>query len=145
MIVLLLNNPKKKAQSIIKKIEKGTASETNLIDLSEILDKEPSLSSEITAPPKFIEDRINNISAPDPGGLLSTEKKDKSKENIKEGKEGKPVGTAFSNTIKELSQLDGAFVISGDGLVEAACRFLTADASRVNISVLGQSIFQWQL
>lgn len=87
----------------------------------------------------------------------------------REGREGKPVGTAFmvgsskevlarskqlihnpiegtplnermitnpefSNTIKELSQLDGAFVVSGDGLVEAACRFLTADASRVDIS-----------
>ena len=87
----------------------------------------------------------------------------------REGREGKPVGTAFivgnskdvlakskqlihnpvewtpnnermitnpefTNTIKELSQLDGAFVVSGDGLVEAACRFLTADASRVDIS-----------
>jgi DNA integrity scanning protein DisA with diadenylate cyclase activity len=87
----------------------------------------------------------------------------------REGREGKPVGTAFivgsskdvlakskqlihnpvegtplnermitnpefSNTIKELSQLDGAFVVRGDGLVEAACRFLTADASMVNIS-----------
>jgi DNA integrity scanning protein DisA with diadenylate cyclase activity len=39
----------------------------------------------------------------------------------------------FSNTIKELSQLDGVFVVSGDGVVEAACRFLTADASNVNI------------
>ncbi len=87
----------------------------------------------------------------------------------REGREGKPVGTAFivgsskdvlarskqlihnpvegtpvnermitnpefTNTIKELSQLDGAFVVSGDGLVETACRFLTADASRVDIS-----------
>lgn len=87
----------------------------------------------------------------------------------REGREGKPVGTAFivgsskdvlakskqlihnpvegtpanermitnpefNNTIKELSQLDGAFVVSGDGLVEASCRFLTADASRVDIS-----------
>lgn len=86
----------------------------------------------------------------------------------KEGREGKSVGTAFmignskdvlarskqlihnpvegipqkeriitdpefSNTIKELAQLDGAFVVSGDGLVEAACRFLTADASMVQI------------
>lgn len=39
----------------------------------------------------------------------------------------------FSNTIKELAQLDGAFVISGNGVVEAACRFLTADASMVDI------------
>ncbi|MCZ7357702.1 MAG: diadenylate cyclase [Candidatus Methanoperedens sp.] len=86
----------------------------------------------------------------------------------REGREGKPVGTAFiignskdvlarskqlihnpvegipkkermitdpefSNTIKELAQLDGVFVIGGDGLVEAACRFLTADASMVDI------------
>jgi len=47
----------------------------------------------------------------------------------------------FCNTIKELSQLDGAFVVSGDGLVEAACRFLTADASRVNISGFGTKHF----
>lgn len=39
----------------------------------------------------------------------------------------------FSNNIKELSQLDGAFVVSGAGVVEAACRFLIADASMVNI------------
>lgn len=93
-----------------------------------------------------------------------------------EGREGKPVGTSFivgnskevlarskqlihnpvesipvnermitdhefCNTIKELSQLDGAFVVSGDGLVEAACRFLTADASRVNISGFGTKHF----
>ena len=86
----------------------------------------------------------------------------------REGREGKPVGTAFvigyskdvlakskqlihnpvgsipvkermvtdpefSNTIKELAQLDGAFVVSGDGVVEAACRFLIADASLVSI------------
>lgn len=93
-----------------------------------------------------------------------------------EGREGKPVGTSFivgnskevlarskqlihnpvesipvnermitdhefCNTIKELSQLDGAFVVSGDGLVEAACRFLTADASRVNMSGFGTKHF----
>ena len=39
----------------------------------------------------------------------------------------------FSNNIKELAQLDGAFVVSGTGVVEAACRFLIADASMVNI------------
>jgi DNA integrity scanning protein DisA with diadenylate cyclase activity len=89
-------------------------------------------------------------------------------EIAREGREGKPVGTAFiignskdvlavskqlihnpvegipkkermitdpefSNTIKELAQLDGVFVINGNGLVEAACRFLTADASMVDI------------
>lgn len=86
----------------------------------------------------------------------------------REGREGKPVGTAFvigyskdvltkskqlihnpvegiptkermitdpefNNTIKELAQLDGAFVVSGEGVVEAACRFLIADASNVSI------------
>jgi transitional endoplasmic reticulum ATPase len=86
----------------------------------------------------------------------------------REGREGKPVGTAFvigdsknvlskskqlihnpvesmkpedrmitnsefNGTIKELAQLDGVFVINSDGIVEAACRFLTADASSVNI------------
>ncbi|MCX9015102.1 MAG: diadenylate cyclase [Candidatus Methanoperedens sp.] len=39
----------------------------------------------------------------------------------------------FRNSIKELAQLDGAFVVSGTGVVEAACRFLIADASNVNI------------
>lgn len=39
----------------------------------------------------------------------------------------------LSETIKELAQLDGAFVVSGTGVVEAACRFLTADASQVSI------------
>ncbi|MCX9009931.1 MAG: diadenylate cyclase [Candidatus Methanoperedens sp.] len=39
----------------------------------------------------------------------------------------------FSNTIKELAQLDGAFVVSGGGVVEAACGFLIADASNVSI------------
>jgi DNA integrity scanning protein DisA with diadenylate cyclase activity len=64
----------------------------------------------------------------------------KSKQLIHNPVEGIPINERmitdpeFSNTIKELSQLDGAFVVSGDGLVEAACRFLTADASSVNIS-----------
>ncbi|MFU8766420.1 MAG: DNA integrity scanning protein DisA nucleotide-binding domain protein [Candidatus Methanoperedens sp.] len=39
----------------------------------------------------------------------------------------------FNNTIKELAQLDGAFVVSGNGMLVAACRFLIADASNVNI------------
>ncbi|MCC7565689.1 MAG: PAS domain S-box protein [Methanomicrobiaceae archaeon] len=82
----------------------------------------------------------------------------------REGREGKPVGTAFligdapavlaqsrqlilnpfeghaddlrmvtspdlKETIKELSQLDGAFVISGSGIVEAAGRYITIDTS----------------
>jgi transitional endoplasmic reticulum ATPase len=86
----------------------------------------------------------------------------------REGREGKPVGTAFvigdsrnvlakskqlilnpfeghrpeermitnpelKENIKELAQLDGAFVISGDGIIEAAGRYITVDASSVNI------------
>ncbi len=39
----------------------------------------------------------------------------------------------FNGTIKEFAQNDGAFVISDDGVVEAACRQLTADATNVNI------------
>jgi diadenylate cyclase len=36
-------------------------------------------------------------------------------------------------TIKELSQLDGAFVVSGNGLVLSACRYLDATASAVEL------------
>jgi len=36
-------------------------------------------------------------------------------------------------TVKELSQIDGAFVISGDGTVEAAGRYITIDTSRASI------------
>jgi DNA integrity scanning protein DisA with diadenylate cyclase activity len=35
--------------------------------------------------------------------------------------------------IKELAQLDGAFVIRGDGLIEAAARYITVDTSGVGI------------
>ena len=35
--------------------------------------------------------------------------------------------------IKELAQLDGAFVIRGDGLIEAAARYITVDTSAVGI------------
>ncbi len=71
---------------------------------------------------------------------ISKEVLAKSKQLIHNPVEGIPINERmitdpeFSNTVKELSQLDGAFVVSGDGLVEAACRFLTADASTVNIS-----------
>jgi len=86
----------------------------------------------------------------------------------REGREGKPVGTAFiigdlegvlshstqfilnpfkghkveerritdvnlSENIKEFAQLDGAFVISGEGIVEAAGRYVTVDTSGVSI------------
>ena len=36
-------------------------------------------------------------------------------------------------TIKELAQLDGAFVMSHDGLVLSACRYLDAIASKVDL------------
>jgi diadenylate cyclase len=36
--------------------------------------------------------------------------------------------------IKELAQLDGAFVIRGDGLIEAAARYITIDTSAVGIA-----------
>jgi PAS domain S-box-containing protein len=85
-----------------------------------------------------------------------------------EGREGKPVGTAFllgdvknvlensrqlilnpfeghkpetrmitnydlKENIKEIAQLDGAFVISGDGVIEAAGRHITIDTSAISI------------
>src|ERR1700719_4877312 len=36
-------------------------------------------------------------------------------------------------TIKELAQLDGAFVVSHDGIVLSACRYLDAFASQVDV------------
>lgn len=39
----------------------------------------------------------------------------------------------ISDNIKEFAQLDGVFVISGDGVVEAAGRYITIDTSNVNI------------
>ncbi|HZU24159.1 MAG TPA: diadenylate cyclase [Bryobacteraceae bacterium] len=36
-------------------------------------------------------------------------------------------------TIKELAQLDGAFVVAADGFVEAACRYLDASAGSVPV------------
>ena len=216
------------AYDILSYLEKNHPSRELRVEAASVIDK-LKIKEEV-APPKLREDMIDNISAPDPGGFLSgkpggqlarsefagileTEKKGtketpnilgveyifKSKENInissqlekiisgtdikfpvlesvfniateisREGREGKPIGTAFivgnskdvlarskqliynpvegiplkermiidhefSNTIKELAQLDGVFVISGDGVVEAACRFLIADASMVEI------------
>ena len=89
-------------------------------------------------------------------------------EIAREGREGKPVGTAFlvgdidgvlaystqfilnpfkghtaqerlitdeelAENIKEFALLDGAFVIGGDGVVEAAGRYITVDTSAVQI------------
>lgn len=39
----------------------------------------------------------------------------------------------IQGSIKEFAQLDGAFIVSGNGIVEAAGRYLTADMSRVKI------------
>jgi diadenylate cyclase len=39
----------------------------------------------------------------------------------------------IKENIKELAQLDGAFVIRGDGLIEAAARYITIDTSMVGI------------
>jgi len=36
-------------------------------------------------------------------------------------------------TVKELAQLDGAFVVSGSGIVLSACRYLDATASEVEL------------
>jgi diadenylate cyclase len=36
-------------------------------------------------------------------------------------------------TVKELSQIDGAFIISGDGTIEAAGRYITIDTSRASV------------
>lgn len=36
-------------------------------------------------------------------------------------------------TVKELAQLDGAFVVSGEGLVLSACRYLDATGSNVEL------------
>jgi DNA integrity scanning protein DisA with diadenylate cyclase activity len=86
----------------------------------------------------------------------------------REGREGRPVGTAFivgdapevlarsrqlilnpfeghprearmienpdlRENIKEFAMLDGAFVISGSGIIEAAGRYITIDTSKVRI------------
>lgn len=39
----------------------------------------------------------------------------------------------LKDNVKELAQLDGVFVIRGDGLIEAAGRYLTANASGINL------------
>ncbi len=36
-------------------------------------------------------------------------------------------------TVKELAQLDGAFVVRGDGRIEAAARYITIDTSKIKI------------
>jgi DNA integrity scanning protein DisA with diadenylate cyclase activity len=39
----------------------------------------------------------------------------------------------LQGTVKELAQLDGAFVITEDGTVVAACRYLDAPATGVDV------------
>jgi DNA integrity scanning protein DisA with diadenylate cyclase activity len=69
----------------------------------------------------------------------------------REGREGKPVGTLFvvggdsrlerrltdprvREGIKEIAQLDGAFVVNADGTVEAAARYIDASAENVSVA-----------
>jgi DNA integrity scanning protein DisA with diadenylate cyclase activity len=67
-------------------------------------------------------------------------------EIAREGREGRRIGTLFTVgaadavlassralTVKELAQLDGAFVMSEDGTVVAACRYLDATVEDVSV------------
>ena len=36
-------------------------------------------------------------------------------------------------TVKELARLDGAFIVSGEGIVLSACRYLNASAEGINV------------
>jgi DNA integrity scanning protein DisA with diadenylate cyclase activity len=38
-------------------------------------------------------------------------------------------------TVKELAQLDGAFIISDDGIVISACRYINASSEGINLSM----------
>src|SRR5690606_4073136 len=40
----------------------------------------------------------------------------------------------FQETIKEFAQLDGAFVVRGDGVLVAAGRYITVDSSMVQVT-----------
>jgi hypothetical protein len=48
-------------------------------------------------------------------------------------KERQIMDSGLDGNIKEFAQLDGAFIISGTGIVEAAGRYITVDMSQVNI------------
>jgi DNA integrity scanning protein DisA with diadenylate cyclase activity len=49
-------------------------------------------------------------------------------------RELRSIGDAnLRGTIKELAQLDGAFVVSADGVFEAACRYLDATANGIDV------------
>lgn len=41
--------------------------------------------------------------------------------------------SGIKGNIKEFAQLDGAFIISGDGIVESAGRYITVDMSQVKV------------
>ena len=47
--------------------------------------------------------------------------------------ERKITGNGIKGNIKEFAQLDGAFIISGDGVVESAGRYITVDMSQVKV------------
>ncbi len=63
----------------------------------------------------------------------------KSKQLILNPFEGHPAADRMitnhdiKENIKELAQLDGAFIVRGDGRIEAAARYITIDTSRVGI------------
>src|SRR5688500_8471765 len=63
----------------------------------------------------------------------------RSKELILDPLRGHPDGRKRINThdmretLKELAQLDGAFVVSGDGVVRSACRYLDTSSRRVKL------------
>jgi diadenylate cyclase len=48
-------------------------------------------------------------------------------------KERQILDSRLDGNIKEFAQLDGAFIISGTGIVEAAGRYITVDMSQVDI------------
>ncbi|MEE8168326.1 MAG: diadenylate cyclase [Candidatus Hydrothermarchaeales archaeon] len=64
---------------------------------------------------------------------------EKSKQMILNPFEGHAIGERIitspdiKETIKELAQLDGAFVITEDGVIEAAGRYLTVDTSKIDV------------
>jgi diadenylate cyclase len=49
-------------------------------------------------------------------------------------------------TAKELAQLDGAFVISSDGIILSAARYINADSTGINLPLcLGARQWRQQL
>ncbi len=64
---------------------------------------------------------------------------EKSKQMILNPFEGHIIGervitnSEIRETIKELAQLDGAFIVTEDGVIEAAGRYLTVDTSKIGV------------